>query len=801
MLQSKHYKLFLALALSTVSTAAHCAPSSVSAGVATMATAVTTPLLPVLNWQQRSDWVNVKKDVQPAAFGDGVHDDTAAIQAALNRLDNTYVSTTKTVYFPPGTYRITKTLTLTQNQGVMLVGHGRTTRLVWNGPMNGTMYWSNGVTRSRYIGLTWDGANRAAVGVDQASKNYYETRIRHQDEAFLNFRSAGIRVGYNQVTPTAEMMFRNCLFQKCSNGVAFLQWNDYNNDFEGCDFRDCGIAINCQIGEVYVRDTHFERSSIEDIFLNSHIHSIRRCTSVGSRQFVNVPMAGAANVITVQDCHVDGWTGTQGAMTFGMRGPTTIFDCSFTHAPDAGAPIRLTNWCGAAQSVVLSNNTAPGSKTLIDPGPNSQIAQIPAGTRGPSLSDPAKSLFISSETVPTTILDVKTQFGAKGDNITDDTQAILKAIHAAAALGGHPLVYLPPGAYNVSATLPLTGGYSIGGSGWHTILHWVGSPSAGPVISVQDPQNAVLEQLQIAAPDSVVCVQQTSAGAASSSMTYDGVYVGGSFLGLVPPGGYGVIGTPRANRGLECVGLPGSATVHLLHFDGSRHFTNCSRATILQDFGLEGVVQVDGAQYEKSGFLGVLTGVYSGNPCDNVIRDNQDFVGTNMYTEQTTSFLSVSGDGAYPGQPGHVTVQASACDTWNPQAITINDYEGRVTGMGMHISHEYQAGHVFTQTGTRPLDIVLLGDGFWADDPIFDVAPSTALTIIQNNVQHDKENCTTHVVANQLAGCTAAAATTLLEGGTAAAAAPAGVGPLSDAAAALDDFRLLGAVDLAINHP
>ena len=786
MLQSK---LLPALALVILQlAAAHCAWASAN------------PVLPVLNWQQRSDWVNVKTNVQPAAVGDGVHDDTTAIQAALNRLDDNYVSRTKTVYFPPGTYRITKTLTLTKVQGAMLVGNGQTTRIVWGGPLDQTMFWSNGVTYSRYVGLTWDGANKAAVGVDHASKSYYESRIRHQDEAFLNFRTAGIRCGYNQVTPTAEMMFRNCLFQKCGNGVAFLQWNDYDNDFEGCDFRDCGIAINCQMGQAYVRDTHFERSSIVDVYLNSHAHSIRRCTSIGSNQFLKAPLTGSSDIITVQDCHVDGWTGTQGAISLGMRGPTTIFDCSFTHAPDAAPPIRLANWRTVLQSVILSNNVAPGSSTLIDPGLNSQIAQIPAGARGPSLSDPTQSLFTSSETVPTSVLDVKTGFGAKGDGITDDTRAILSAIHAAAALGGHPLVYLPPGIYVVSATLPLTGGYGIGGSGSQTIVHWGGSPSAGPVFSVQDPQNTLLEQIQITAPDSVACVQQTSVSTAPSVMTYDGIYVGGSFLGLVQPGGYGMVGTPRANRGLECVGLSASATVHLTHWDGSAHFTNCSRATILQDFGAGGVLQVDGAQSAKSGFIGILMMANSGNPCDVVVHDNQDLVGTNMYTEQTTSFLSVSGDGAYPGQPGHVTIQGTECNTNNPQAVTVNDYEGRVTLTGMQFTHLYQAGHIIAQGGTRPSDLVLLGDMFWVDDPTLTIAPGASLLTVQNIVASDPNNSATHIVPNQITGFSAAATATLLQGGV-TAAVPGGGGALADATAALDDFRLLGAVDLAINHP
>ncbi len=798
MLQSKYYKLLPALALAAFRLAA-----------AHPASASTAPLLPVLNWQQRSDWVNVKRDVRPAALGDGIHDDTVAIQTALNRLDDTYTGL-KTVYFPPGTYRITKTLSLTKIQGAMLVGHGRTTRLVWNGPLNQTMFWSNGVTRARYIGLTWDGANRAAVGVDHASKSYYETRIRHQDEAFVNFRNTGIRVGYNQVLPTAEMMFRNCSFQNCGSGATFLAWNDYNNDFEGCDFRDCGIGVNCQTGEVFVRDSHFERSTSEDIYLDNHCHSVRRCTSVGSRQFISVGQAGFPNQVTVQDCHVSGWTGTQGAMTFGMRGPTTIFDCSFTNAPDARAPIRLTNHPMAAQQVMLSNNATSGSAPLLDPGPNSNVVQIPAGTRGPCLGDPTKTFFIGAEAVPTVVLDVKAQFGAKGDGYTDDTPAILAAINAAARKGGNALVYIPVGIYNVRQTLPIVGGsYSISGAGIRTEIHWVGAPSAGPVFSVQDPQGVSLEQMHIEAPDSVACIQQTStqqnsASAAPSSMTYDGIEVDGSFLGSQAPDGR-IIST-RANRGLECVGLPASAAVHLVDFNGSAHFTDCSRATILQDFGGGGVLQVDGAHYDKSGFLGVLMKGNAGNPCDILVRDNQDLVVANVYTESTDHLLHVSGDGAYPGQPGHVTVQGY-CNTFDPAFMTADNYEGRVTAMGMLCFNSSGPSasqvHSVLQTGARPVDLLLLNSILWSAGLTTQVDPGASLVVLQNLVAADSVNSMTHNVPNLMPGLDAATVAELLNDGPSppAAAVQDGNMALLDVAAALDDYRLLGAVDLAINHP
>ena len=53
--------------------------------------------IPRLDWQPRSDWINVRQDVHPAAVGDGTNDDTAAIQSALNLGTNG-----RTIYLPPG---------------------------------------------------------------------------------------------------------------------------------------------------------------------------------------------------------------------------------------------------------------------------------------------------------------------------------------------------------------------------------------------------------------------------------------------------------------------------------------------------------------------------------------------------------------------------------------------------------------------------------------------------------------------------------------------------------------------------
>ena len=165
-----------------------------------------------MTWIPRSDWINVKTDpgVSPHAVGDGVTDDTAAIQSALNLAsqvgltlnDPSNVSNSKkaTVYLPPGTYKITSTLSWNTGQygiaGLSLVGCGSNTTIAWYGPAGGTMFFSTGVHHSCYAGIRWDGRNLAASGVSHQvqtiNSNGAEDPVRHWNEAFLNFSGVAL---------------------------------------------------------------------------------------------------------------------------------------------------------------------------------------------------------------------------------------------------------------------------------------------------------------------------------------------------------------------------------------------------------------------------------------------------------------------------------------------------------------------------------------------------------------------------------------------------------------------------------
>ncbi|HEY3417465.1 MAG TPA: glycosyl hydrolase family 28-related protein, partial [Armatimonadota bacterium] len=173
--------------------------------------ALAAPMIPSLNWTERSDWVNVKTF---GAKGDGVADDTAAIQQAFDGMKEG-----STVYLPAGAYRLTKTLSLLgPRHGTLVVGHGRDTKLIWDGPVGGTMFNEDGIAYCRYVGLLFDGKNKAALGLYHNTNLRFETEVRHQNLAFLNFTDTAVLVNPQHKVASAETLFENCLFENCKRG-------------------------------------------------------------------------------------------------------------------------------------------------------------------------------------------------------------------------------------------------------------------------------------------------------------------------------------------------------------------------------------------------------------------------------------------------------------------------------------------------------------------------------------------------------------------------------------------------------
>ena len=227
--------LFCAALLCSLALAACARPTAATAAAAYRAAAPSPPppppALPTLAWEVRSDWQLVTSF---GAKGDGKTDDTAAIQAALAFVQRAGQgdAPNKTIFFPAGTYLITSTLLLNFTSGVLLLGTGATTTLLWGGSNNyntSRLLWSDGNTRFQIEGFVFDGAGVGEVGLDHDSHTAYESRFVHRHLSFLRWQTAGIRVGHDQYAnkgvASAEMTYINCIFWFNYAGVMLLAWN------------------------------------------------------------------------------------------------------------------------------------------------------------------------------------------------------------------------------------------------------------------------------------------------------------------------------------------------------------------------------------------------------------------------------------------------------------------------------------------------------------------------------------------------------------------------------------------------
>ena len=721
--------------------------------------ALPAPQLPDLKWEPRSDWINVKSDVTPKAVGDGLADDTAALQAAFDKLSEA-PGEANTVYLPPGAYRITRTLMVKHRDGISIIGCGRSTRIVWDGPSgkgdDSRMFWSNGAPRSRYVGITWDGRGKACVGFDHDSKSYFETEIDHQHEAFLNFTGSGIRIGHDQRTPgaqaTAETTYDNCLFVNCENGLTLMQFNDYDHTVAGCEFRDCGIGVNSTVGaNFYLRDSHFENSKIMDIHVRvEHGVSVRRCTSTGSTLFL---AAATIAPLTIQDCQVAGWTNPTGAVTLNS-GPVVLFDCVFTDPPTRHPPIVVSR----GQHLILSNNKSPATDGMVKPGDSQNITEVPPGKRGSALHSPQQTFFQDTASVSGTVFDARRDFGARGDGKADDTTPIQAAIDAARKHGKGAIAYLPSGDYLVSKTIEMTGrDFSVGGSGTHSRLIWRG-PADGVLMHVQDPNEVTISNLDIGeagTQKNAIDILQTSSGI-PSRIHYEKVWV------------FGMYQKRAAVKGLQCRNLPSGTVIVADHFTGNVELTDCARANLLFNSSYEGAIVVEGNEQPRDGLLGFMTRLATINICGLVVKDSQNIVMSDYYVEQADRMMEFQGNAGDPA--GRVTIQMPKSHCYKNPVIDIQNYHGLIT---LGPSMFYPGGidpALITQQGSNPCDFILLASEDYNVAPTFEFGPGAQYSLLENRGKGMGEN--------KLAA-----------------------GALEQVASALDDLRRLGSLDLTENYP
>ena len=699
--------------------------------------------VPILDWPgQRSDWINVKTDVTPQAKGDGFSDDTQAIQAAFNLISASDPDgKPKTVYFPPGTYRITQTLSLTSgNGGCRLVGHGRLTTIFWDGGSS-TMVLLDGAPRSLFEGIIFDGNNKATTGLDHYSSSLFVTETDHKYLGFKNLQT-GIRFG-NNIQASAEQSVQNCLFENCTTGIFIQTFNNYDILMVGSDFYNCGTGIKINAGSnAYVRDCHFENSTVSDVLAIGPEHpcSFIRCTSLNSKKFLD--WSGNISTAFVQDCRVSGWKAND-AITLASGAPVTIFDCNFTNPPTTAAPIN------SAAPLVVSNNTSTGT-TLVYTSAAS-VTVIPNGKRTGAVKSATQSFFQETRCVPQKVYDVKF-FGAKGDAYTDDRAAIQTAIDSAKKYGRGAIAYIPRGDYKVNGSLVISGSnYVVGGVVAGASRIFWGGAAGGIIVKVLDPKNVTIEQVGFLGTTDSLEIQQSGIDT-SSSIYYDNVAVYGMYQ-------------QNSKKGLQFLNLPKGASVSANHLNGNVRATNSSRAKILINFHWEGTLTVEGAvETIRDGFIGLQAKLSTNAPYGIHIKDNQNLIVTNYYMEQADQYLLIEGNNSNIN--GHATIAGIKVNTNKNPAIEINNYKGRIACVSLQYYQGIDPKEI-TQTGTQPLNLLMIGNTGFSPKINFNTTPAASLVLLQNKWIGKAD--TIPLVGLQVA------------------------------ADAFDDFRELGQYDLAMN--
>jgi hypothetical protein len=668
---------------------------------------VTDNPLPNLTWQIRSDWIDITKPNPkfpdaPVAIGDGKADDTLAIQTAIFNIKRG-----ETLYFPAGTYRITKTITtLSPNAklgdphlGINLIGHGRKTVLFWDGAEGGIMFQQNiGWPISAYIGLTWDGRGKAAIGQDITTKKRFETEMLYQHCAYLNFTTAGFKSWYHRTYASAETVFENCYFANCSTGIYLAQFNVLDYVIKGCKFQGCGIGINSAKGtNFYARECNFVGSTKSDVVFNGeHGASVRRCTSQGSNRFVI--FGSYVSPLTIQDCRVDGWKNKDGAVVTQApySAPLTMFDNVFTNPPSKDAPVVCGN---KDQPLILSNNKAPGCDRVVADNSLGIRKTIPTGTRGGALKNADQQFFRSSVHMPGKIFDAKRDFGAKGDMKTDDTAAIQKTIDAARKHGKRALAYFPQGRYKVTAPIIITGkDYIVSGCGFGSALIWQGAET-GHTVEVFDTNKVTLTNMVIGRHDypqkmsHADILQKPSKQ--PSTICYDRVWTYGMYM-------------KKPNvRGYRAENLNKHDKVYFKEFNGNIRLTDSADATVFLGTTWEGTITIEGKDTDRSGFIGGGVRLSTISNPGLQIKDNHSLVYSDFYNEQCLMILRAEGDNKLPA--GRIVLSGPKYENSYKsklKSMVVNNYRGDII-IGPNLFYPGRPIHHMEHNGTAPLDITL----------------------------------------------------------------------------------------------
>jgi hypothetical protein len=452
-----------------------------------------------------ASWADLKRDY--GAKGDGLTDDTAAIQAALGDL-SAAVGKSPVLYIPAGTYLVTQTVMVQSAHSIGVIGADPSnTVLKWAGAKGGTLLHINGVSYSRFNRITFEGSGTASVLVDQSGVpntpgGQFDTGNEYADDVFQN-ASIGIQGGQYGIGAAESSILRSRFLSLSNAGISLknfnaLDWWIWYSYFEN---NSVGITNAAGAGNFHAFNNVFKGSTMTDLeLINTGTFNFRDNFSINSRQFLNenfyytnaaVTRVQGNTVITPADNGCKGCSIYQGNM-----GPTILTDNTFVSSPNATGAAVIIMALDPADCISVGNTYTQNNTVQCGSYGNGNGRLISQDDHVISASSVNQTPPVLPGVVPNFHRKI---FDAAAGSSATQIQAII--LQAAAYCGQRPVVHLPYGNYQLSQTITIPANCDIQlmGDGEHTVL----SSGNSPAFALRGPSRALLRDFYLNAGSGV----------------------------------------------------------------------------------------------------------------------------------------------------------------------------------------------------------------------------------------------------------------------------------------------------------